>query len=64
MGDVRLEQILLVEDGVDEVGVALDLVDQARVDDLQDHAKDLLQDSNVGDGLADRGVVIKAWNND
>ena len=59
MRDVRLEEILLVQDGVDKIGVSLDLMDEAGVDDLQDHPENFLQDANIGDGLAQRRVIFK-----
>ena len=59
MRDVRLEEILLVQDGVDKIGVSLDLMDEAGVDDLQDHPENFLRDANIGVGLAQRRVIFK-----
>ena len=58
-GHEGLEEVLLVEERVDEVGVVLDLRDETRVDDLQDHAQHLLQHGHVGDRLAQRGLLLQ-----
>ena len=42
MVDEGLEHLLVVEERVDQVGVILDLVDKAGVDNLQDHPQRLL----------------------
>ncbi len=56
----RLEDLFLVEQSVDEIGVAFGLIDKARVDDLQDHPQHLLQNGDVGQGLPDRRVLLDA----
>ena len=41
------EDVLVVEQGVDQVGVVVESVTQTRVDDLQHHTDDLLQNRQV-----------------
>ena len=41
------EQRPLVEEGVDEVRIAVESVAEARVDDLEDHPNHLLQNAEV-----------------
>ena len=41
------EDVLVVEQGVDQVGVVVESMTQTRVDDLQHHADDLLQNRQV-----------------
>ena len=44
---VRLKHLPLVEEGVDKMGVVVEVVSQTRIDNLQHHLQDLLQNRSV-----------------
>ena len=44
MVDERLKHLLVVQERVDQIGIVLDLVYKAGIDDLQDHTEYLFQD--------------------
>ena len=47
MCPIGFKDLPLVEQGVDEVRVIVQIVTESGVDDLQDHQQDLLKDSTV-----------------
>ena len=46
-----VERITIVEQGVDQIDVVSQCMGQARIDDLQDHAHDVLDDRQILNGL-------------
>lgn len=58
MGSKGFKQLFFVDQGVNKVGVALDLVDKTAVHDFQNHAKHLFQYGYVGHGLVGKWIFF------
>ena len=51
----------VTEKSTNQVGVVLDLCDEAGVDDLQDHPQNLLKHCSVRESVAQRRLVADVW---